>query len=772
MTHGGKLLTLLTLLNATAILGQTAAEPDNWVRGLAPGEDSTDTRNVALHYRVGLGGEEFLDPSGLEAHLVATERPNIELVVPAGVFFDAPPGNYRVWLEGNWRISPVPSRFPTIGDPPLGGPRVAFLQTVQAGKVTIDNAPASPRNLSVRLLKLGAALEGGYVRNEFDRQAPAAEMGRGLLMPVGQVIAMVLDNKTKNVVNLSRPFGVGAEITTKVPILVSSSVAQLLVRVERDRTALEPGDLHERFVLRQDGIEIGPTATALGASRFYSIWNDLKPGPADLEIEWEGKYLDSPVELRGGEVTSIEGSLKTRPSLTLDLVLPASISSERAVASIASRSTGRSVREVRFREGGGKSRVVELPAIPLSIILATSLGSLSAEVDLSSGEDQYLLLEPSFQRVFGTVRRGSDRAQAELTFRVQGSLKLDVETNDQGEYEVVTTRPLAGVSIQLAGSKQAPWVEFFSKPVAETQELDFTIPSAIYKVHVLESSTRRPIPGASVAVRNSYDERELNRGGLGGDEDQRKSPPKRAVGQNVTADEYGTAVLPPLRLGAIEVDVSAKGFRPMQESLKRVVPDESTDQELEVLLEAEGATATVSLSLPDGSPAAGAEVMLVDELSSAQVLFSGTTNESGELEVPRNFTSAVLLARHPQAAYLVTSWNPTDEESRYVLQMPATSGRTLFVRVLRSLSDDPFPAADVGLRLGQSRFFGALLMWLVRSHPDEAAYWAIENLPASEVSLLAWGPAREGEAISGGLSTLETAVPWPWPQVVALKAIE
>ncbi len=49
---------------------------------------------------------DYLDPAGLEVHLARADDPDVELAYPAGSWFQPPPGRYRVWLQGGWRMTP------------------------------------------------------------------------------------------------------------------------------------------------------------------------------------------------------------------------------------------------------------------------------------------------------------------------------------------------------------------------------------------------------------------------------------------------------------------------------------------------------------------------------------------------------------------------------------------------------------------------------------------------------------------------------------------
>ena len=73
----------------------------------------------------------------------------------------------------------------------------------------------------------------------------------------------------------------------------------------------------------------------------------------------------------------------------------------------------------------------------------------------------------------------------------------------------------------------------------------------------------------------------------------------------------------------LDVHASAEGYRNLEEPVFLEISDPPQDVELEIGLEAYGESVAVRLLLPDGSPAAGAEVRRVDSLGSREAGFVG-----------------------------------------------------------------------------------------------------------------------------------------------------
>lgn len=776
MTHLSRaigLLAVLAMLGAAAI-GQTP-EPANG--RFDPRKELQEFEPGLRVFPLGSGGDPYDDPAGLEAHLTPPDDPDVELVYPCGVWSEVPSGKYLFWIEGGWRMSPHAGFFGHDGQSQTIGDRLG-----PAGRVALPprEVEQASGDLVLELLQADTPREGKSLWWEIVRRKPVREVGEGLLMPAGRVVGALLDRKKRRFVALSRPFEVASGRTVEVPLQRPAGRAYLMVRLQRDRyvRAKTIADLGAALALQQGDGERPPDVTIETSEHVHGIWYDLSPGRGELRAEANGTFLvPRQLDLAPGRIERVTGDLDPGPALTVEVDLPAAVRDGPLALEVRRLPGG----EVRAKKRINHRQTFEgLPPALLEVELQTRLGPFAREVDLRSGKDGYVLLKPELVTLQGTVYRGDEGHPATLTFSTAGGVEVEATADEEGAYEAVLLEPPRSVSIELAGVRQEPYFEVFWTPIDPAREKDFHLSDAAFAVKVLDALTRQGIAGASVMIRNVYTPEEPagdvgGNPGPGGPPARAARPGKReqVIAQQASTDEKGVASLPPLRPGSLELRAAAEGYLAMRRPVQAQVLDGKTDQVFEVLLEPLGATARLRLLLPDGAPAAGAEVSLVDSLAAGHGLYSGRANGDGLVELPRE-PAGVALVKHPGAAFLVRAWRPGEDEGEVMWDLPMAAGRPLTVQVQDASGREAAPNAELALWIAGHRLSGAALAWLTGSPPlaDARGSWTGARLPRGPVAVLAWGRGVRSEAAAGSLDAQATAVGFPWPDPVEVRALE
>lgn len=734
----------------------------------APDKESAEPGSVGVFpIRYGGNSPEFLDPAGLEAHLKPPQDQDTELVFPAGQWIQPPSGWYYYWLQGGWRMSPHAGLFSHSASAGAVMSPVATL--VDAGRVRL---PADDLNLGsdvvLELLHGGSYREQGFQRWEILLRKSADEIGAGVLLPAGPAVGALWNRSTRCYVALSRPFSVRARTTVAVPLEAPQNVAQLVAEVRRDPETLgeERGDIE--LSVKLGDRQVPPDFKVLTANKVFAYWYNLAPGTARLRADSGRTAFESPpIELAAGSIERVDGQLAPWPALDVELDLPTGLVPEKL--EVRRLPSGDVVAEQALRPKDHDHRFEKVPPALLEVVLQTPVGAFSRQVDLSSGQDGSVLLEPDLLTLRGTVYHGDKPHPAKLTFTNTSRATREAEADEEGAYEVVSLSPLRMVSIELPGVKSAPYVDFFAPAIEESQELDFHLSDAEIQVKVTDAKTGKGVAKASVRLRNNY----VIPGDPEAEDEKLRKDKERAVFQTIETDETGTAWLPPLRRGSVELTATAKGYARMEEPLKVEIPDEKVDQSFEMRIEPEGETAALRLRLPNGAPAANAEVMLLRSLSQSSPVFQGRTNAEGVIEPPAG-AAGYLLARHPAAAFLVREWQPQEGGQGPEWTLPPLPGRPLTILVRDSSGRGPAPKAELALWVEGRRLSNLALGWLTGASPvtDANGYWRAANVPAGPVAVLGWVIGVRPEAEAGALDGQAKEVGMPWPEVVEVRVVD
>jgi len=751
-----------------------SAEPEDSGYLLDPSTGEIDGKIAVAVYPVTYVDsrvDQFLDPQGFEAHLTPEDDPEVELVFPCGSWFQPPARKrYRVWIEGNGQMSPYSSKLIYGGGLFQGRGLPAALPVVAAGRVVVPAGIGESSHLELRLIRAVDHLEGHLARWELSRRRRTDEIGEGILMPHGPAIGGLWDRRRQTYVALSRPFEVKAGASVEAPLELPIDVAHLVVQVKRRVGASTIDGYDVQMRLARAGTETAPDVKVSTATTVYAFWYDLDPGPAVLAADSPDDFLDrQSLDLLPGEIERITGSLRARPGLDVQIDLPAAMEDEDLSLEvlsvpdesvIATQALAHNMRTVRFDK---------LSPGLFKVVLKTSVGSFSRQVDLSEGEDGFLLLEPALIVVSGTVYRGTDGHPAQLEFHTVRRTTAEARADDLGAYQVMLIEPLRSVSIKLASTDEAPFFEFFPNAISETQELDFRVPAGRFSVKVFNALSGEAIPGAQILLRNLFAAR-------GGDEEESgaiRPQSDMTVAQEVKTDDSGVALLPPLRSGSVELLALADGYAKMDEPVSAAIIDPDKDQTFEVPLRPMGSTVALRLTLPDGTAAADAEILLVQDLGGSEV-HSGRADVEGVVEVPGESQGAILLARHPAAGFLVRLWTPIEGEEEVHLQLSPRADHPLHVVVKDPSGEDAVPRAELAVWVNGHRLSGRILAWLADARPsaDANGIWRGYNFPRGEVSVLAWRQVVRGQAYAGVLDGLAVDIEFPWPDRIELHVVQ
>lgn len=255
------------------------------------------------------GLENVILPIGFEVHLTPVEQPGRELVYPAGIWFQPPPDHYRIWLEGEDRMSPHSSLMLYSGGRFKSRGIAAILAVTDAGRVRLREGLELRPDWDLRLLHAAPYRPG---RHELSRAAPAIEARDGLQMPAGPTIAGLWDHVLQRYVALSRPFQVPAGAMIDAPLEIPTTEAHLVVQLRRKGGGVI--DDEATFFVAIGDRRIEPETVVRTSFIVYGFWYDLPSGRATLHAGSNELYLEpQPFILRRGEGYRIVGEMEPRP---------------------------------------------------------------------------------------------------------------------------------------------------------------------------------------------------------------------------------------------------------------------------------------------------------------------------------------------------------------------------------------------------------------------------------------------------------------------------
>ena len=757
--QAGALATVVaTLLAAWSVDTSAAPKPSSDVQDRVRQSEISEEASIFVARMPGRSKPaRRLDTAGMTAHLVSVDDPDTELVFDASGPFEAPPGNYLGWLQGEGLMSPF-ARFGALRG-------LTIFPVVPAGRVTLSRWPAEAEGqLALHLLHAGNYRENGFLRWELMVRRPRGEVGEGVVMPEGRALAGIWDSRSQRYLALSRPFVVPASGTVEAPISAPGRGTDVLLRVGWGSTTGGPSDDDFRLWAAVDGEKREPSAIVTAAFRTFAVWYGLTGEQGQVLGETSRSYVSEPLELVPGTVQWLTTTLAAKASLEVELRPSTARLLEGSRLELRRTPSGEVLDERRLKAAARRQYFDGLVPGTFEVALQTELGEHRRSAELGDGERGVLVLEPQVVNLFGMVTR-ADRglADATLTFSNSDGETRETVSDETGAYEVALLAPVRMASIAPAADELPPFVELFFPPLDESSERNFSLPSTVVRVRVLNEETGAGVASANISVRNTFMAQDAG--------DAVADPQERVVAQEVTANEQGLALLPPLRRGSAEITVTARGYEAMEVPRRVAIERDDQESELEIVLKPAGETVSLRLALASGSPATGASVFVLEPGRGGRALFRAQTDAEGSAAVPRR-TRGILLATHPEAATLMVEWRPPDE-SAVRLELPLVSPVPFQVRV-RDARGGPVARAELAVRIGGHHLSGLALAAATggAARTDEQGYWATRALPPGPVEVVAWALPSRGVAAAGMLDSQAVTVPFPWPQIVDLTVAE
>ena len=725
---------------------------------LDPGQGEIDGRAaLAMWARAEGSQKELLDPKGMTAHLVPVSDPDREQIFPCGAWISPPAGEYRFWLEGNGYISPAHGVMSYSAPLFRGRGSITVRRVVPAGWVEPGPGVSIEPDQELRLLHLESHNQLDSPQPEMSRRLKAGA-GRGVLMPAGPVLVGLFDRTAREYRWLASPVEVPAGGTAVIEPPARGTDTDVVAILERPRVALTFENYDAKAILvASDGEELKPNLLVPTAERLYAVWYGVKGRLATLEIRSPTVFLPrQDIALRTGRVETYRGSLRDLPRLSVQVDLPAELASrENGEVELLTFPERERLAGQPLVKGGGRLVFDRVPARQLEVVVDLAPWRFAAQPDLSDGLDQEVEIRPEAVQVSGTVYRGDQPHQATVTFRfwTAGEKYLHrVETDHDGFYQTLLFRPSLVAMVELGGETGRPYIQMLTEDFTHDTVLDFHLPANSFSVRTVDGKTGAGVAGAQVKYA------------------LRAGEPGKEVGKEagrLVADREGRADLPPVPAGELWLSASAEGYRD-SEFLKVPVSSDDPGREIDLILEPDdGERGRLTLRLPNGSAAAGAEAVAVAEPEGTAV-WRGQADLSGVVEIPSWIEGRLVAVRSPLAGWLARPWRGGEVEWTLPPVAPP-----LAVRVERGWGD-PAPWARIALEVGDRIFSGPLLQWLAGTSATGAnAMWQAVGLPATPVRLVAWIPAEDTprDPIALLASFGVTAAP-PWPGVVELEAVE
>jgi hypothetical protein len=389
----------------------------------------------------------------------------------------------------------------------------------------------------------------------------------------------------------------------------------------------------------------------------------------------------------------------------------------------------------------------DLPAEELDVVLTSDEVQLRKRVDLRSYENADVTFEVKPLTVSGTVSRGGNPVAAKVTFAAAAasSRAVSATADDQGAYVARLWAP-AIYEVKVAANDI---VEHTLKTfeISNDQTLDLELPRTNCELEV-RTRAGRPVADARATI--------LLWNG-----------PAVVQRHTTSSDTDGRAQLPPLSAGRAQIIVEAEQFLRAEREVQ--ISDTSDRQKFVVELDTAGEAVSLVLQLPDGRPAAGAELIAVVPGDPNAVRWNGRANADGSVNVP-GMRDALLLARHPEAGGTVVEI-PANARQLQV-RLPAAAP----VLRVRAEGADGRPArfAGIALWIGSHRLHGAAIHFLAHAQPmtNGDGVWTASKLPLQPTRLLIYNQRSTPQVLTGSFDALATAVPVPWPDDLVLRAVQ
>jgi hypothetical protein len=688
------------------------------------------------------------DPAGYEVVLPLLNEPQTWLRVPAGQWVKLPPNEYRPLLEGEFEVSPHASKMRWVNEPYRGVGQASVLTVVPAGRVKVDAKCGTAKCLAWLLHETshnGDVATPGFLHDEMLRWSEL-ELARasGVLMPSGPVAVAVYDAIGKEFKSLQILDKVAPRrIVTARPVAPGAGKAALIVEMERPAIMVEVPEEDVDVALAMGDTRLKPAFLVRAARRVTAIWNEVPSGIARLEVSSPVAHLPpTELRLRSGRVEHTKVKLAPFPKLGVRWSVPEQFRVPAApvlnVVNLALQ------KETKIELDPERNPLtLSLPPVAHEITLRSGQWGVAKVVDLSDGADQSIDLEMRVIRVTGRVYSGDRGVPASITFSNPPETKaLNVRADEDGNYETYFAAPGAYQAKVLLAGRTTPFV-VPPEDVQEDRTLDFRLPSNEYLLRV-RGSDGKPVPGARIALEN----RETD--GI-------------QVVQLLVTDEKGNAVAHPLRRGTVGFKVEARGFFLLERAAEPVI--DSGSHTVDLILEPQGPTDDLTLRLPGGAPASGAQVMI----DGSRGRRTEVADDAGRISLPQAESGALLLIKASGAAVSARRWGGGTQV--WTLDRPT---RPLVVRAVAA-GGTAVPGARVVLWLDGVRLSGIDFSFLQSASPvaDTTGQLVLRDLPDRPVHVLLWRYTKSNAlaAQQNGLDAMRTLIP-SWSTPVEVKVVE
>lgn len=365
-------------------------------------------RGAAYFPVVVAGGNpsEVLDPRGFEVRFRSPDDADAEVVHPAGRLIIPPRGWRRVWLEGEWSISPH-AILTSLG---VGrGKGWVPMPIVPAGRITVaGELRTAGQGADLWALQAGGPQFGEPPRPMVQRRS-LSRLGDGLLMPAGPTVAAL--RSRGRVAALTRPFVVVAGTAGPAPLEVPEPSSAWMIAYAELSQGPPTDSLSGLEVAVVGSGEPIPPDLEIDADRgVYSLWYGLEPGEAVLQGGSDVLYMEPrSLDLVGGEIAAFEGTLLERPILDVSLILPSIVREKPFRLEVWKLPEGEKLAEVEKPRNAGRHRFqAGLVKSLVEVALVTHVGTFRQKVDLTVEEETFLGLEPELIELHGRVHQGDE----------------------------------------------------------------------------------------------------------------------------------------------------------------------------------------------------------------------------------------------------------------------------------------------------------------------------------------------------------------------------
>lgn len=656
-------------------------------------------------------------------HVLSEE--GIESRHPCGESLSFPDRARTLWIEQSDMIS---------GQVDIPHADTALV-LVPAGEVSLAHQNPAKQ---VRVIHAGST--------RFARDLVIGTSEQRIRMPAGAAVALYLDDSGEVI-------GTGRATLTKKPVVLvpeapasGADVVGLFTVV----TPVENGS--NRFVIGPDHL------AALVIDRgneIIALWRSLPSGPAEFTLRSRALQLAAvPLRLRERKVTTVRADLRPLPRLTVTVQVPEESRAEWLALEPTITLRRAADRKPVQQEPATSSQEFPLLAVDVyDVVLHSKPWAFARRADLSSGDDASVSFELNPFTINGQVTIGNEPASASIKFG-RGGMDHETVRNDANGYYSVTLWS-GGLYLIETTLDEAVSQPPFSKLIrlSSSRQLDIHVPRTNVVVSVTDAVTNKPVPNANVGVLNHWTDPQSGKAG---------------ASHSVTTDSSGHARLAPMNPGTAEIGATADGYF-NSDPTTIAVDENGAERIVEIQLRSANAGSALRVVLPNGAPAANAEILVVGDRAGLNTLWSGRTDERGQVRIPTALEQSLVLVRHPSAAGLARQFqNLPNQEYR----LPPSSPQALIVNVER----DGAPATYGGITVW---FDDLPLSWtalefLVRgpAHISPKGSWTGRTLPAGPVRILASSGSVDAAIAAGAYDALATTIPEPRPAQVILRAVD